>query len=205
MRPGVGFNPQMPQKCAGSRIDPPPSLPTPPAESPAAIAAASPPLDPPAVRVEIPGIVGAAIKKIVGLPGHQQFGRISDAKNYSSGRAQTRHERRIHSGDVSSAQTRTSFAAMSGNINRRLYGNGDTMQRPKFVFVSILAQNRLLCVPRLSQHSLRLAIDERVQLGIDALDAIEVSLRHFHRRNFSAANLRRDFTRRRKSAKGHAL
>src|SRR5271167_5135350 len=48
--PGVGFNPQIPQKCAGTRIDPPPSLPTPPAEHPDAIAAASPPLDPPDVR-----------------------------------------------------------------------------------------------------------------------------------------------------------
>src|SRR5438094_6946163 len=50
MRPGVGFNPQIPVKCAGTRIDPPPSLPTPPADKPAAIAAASPPLDPPGVR-----------------------------------------------------------------------------------------------------------------------------------------------------------
>src|SRR5439155_11306869 len=48
IRPGVGFNPQIPQKCAGTRIDPPPSLPIPPAEQPAEIAAASPPLDPPA-------------------------------------------------------------------------------------------------------------------------------------------------------------
>src|SRR4029077_10364467 len=48
MRPGVGFSPQMPQKWAGTRIEPPPSLPTPPAEQPEAIAAASPPLDPPA-------------------------------------------------------------------------------------------------------------------------------------------------------------
>src|SRR5882762_5147303 len=47
MRPGVGFSPQIPQKCAGTRIEPPPSLPTPPAEQPEAIAAASPPLDPP--------------------------------------------------------------------------------------------------------------------------------------------------------------
>ena len=40
----------MPAKCAGTRIDPPPSLPMPPAEQPEAIAAASPPLDPPGVR-----------------------------------------------------------------------------------------------------------------------------------------------------------
>ena len=48
MRPGVGFSPQMPEKCAGVRIEPPPSLPTPPMQQPEAIAAASPPLEPPA-------------------------------------------------------------------------------------------------------------------------------------------------------------
>src|SRR5580700_5620448 len=56
MRPGVGFSPQIPLKCAGTRIEPPPSLPTPPAEHPAAIAAASPPLDPPAVRERFHGL-----------------------------------------------------------------------------------------------------------------------------------------------------
>src|SRR5215469_9494298 len=49
IRPGVGLRPQMPLKCAGTRIDPPPSLPIPPAEQHAAIAAASPPLEPPGV------------------------------------------------------------------------------------------------------------------------------------------------------------
>src|SRR5208283_2369237 len=48
IRPGVGFNPQTPQKCAGARMEPPPSLPTPPMELPLAMAAASPPLEPPA-------------------------------------------------------------------------------------------------------------------------------------------------------------
>ena len=36
----------MPLKCAGTRIEPPPSLPMPPAEQQEAIAAASPPLEP---------------------------------------------------------------------------------------------------------------------------------------------------------------
>src|ERR1700724_4847545 len=57
MRPGVGLSPQMPLKCAGTRIDPPPSLPTPPADIPAAIATASPPLDPPAVRSRSHGLL----------------------------------------------------------------------------------------------------------------------------------------------------
>src|SRR3981189_804208 len=56
-RPGVAFNPQIPQKWAGTRIDPPPSLPTPPAEHPAAIAAASPPLEPPAECAKFHGLL----------------------------------------------------------------------------------------------------------------------------------------------------
>src|SRR6476646_8152852 len=56
-RPGVGLSPQIPQKCAGTRIDPPPSLPTPPAEHPEAMAAASPPLDPPGVRERSQGLL----------------------------------------------------------------------------------------------------------------------------------------------------
>src|SRR6266851_1842304 len=57
MRPGVGFNPQIPQKCAGTRMEPPPSLPTPPDEQPAAIAAASPPLEPPAEYARFHGLL----------------------------------------------------------------------------------------------------------------------------------------------------
>src|SRR6185437_9294100 len=52
-----GFNPQIPLKCAGTRIDPPPSLPTPPADMPQVIAAASPPLDPPGVRSRSHGLL----------------------------------------------------------------------------------------------------------------------------------------------------
>src|SRR5271170_5413225 len=57
IRPGVGFSPQMPQKCAGTRTEPPPSLPTPPAEQPAAMAAASPPLEPPAEYARFHGLL----------------------------------------------------------------------------------------------------------------------------------------------------
>src|ERR1051326_4875135 len=57
MRAGGGLSPQIPLKCAGTRIDPPPSLPTPPAEQPEAIAADSPPLEPPGVRVKSQGLL----------------------------------------------------------------------------------------------------------------------------------------------------
>jgi len=53
----VGFKPQIPVKCAGTRIDPPPSLPIPPAEQHDEIAAASPPLEPPGVRSRLHGLL----------------------------------------------------------------------------------------------------------------------------------------------------
>src|SRR4029077_16219995 len=56
MRPGVGFNPQIPQKCSGVRIEPPPSLPTPPIEQAESMAAASPPLEPPAEYARFQGL-----------------------------------------------------------------------------------------------------------------------------------------------------
>src|SRR5690242_19033822 len=64
MRPGVGFRPQIPLKCAGTRIDPPPSLPTPPAEHPDAMAAASPPLEPPGVRARSQGLFVRPYKRL---------------------------------------------------------------------------------------------------------------------------------------------
>ena len=66
------------------------------------------------------------------------------------------------------------------------------MQWPKFV----PAQNRFLRLPRLSHHSFRLVVNERVQLGIEVLDAIKVFPRHLHRRNRFAADLPRNFPRR---------
>ena len=64
MRPGVGFNPAMPQKCAGTRMEPPPSEARPPGEQKDAIAAASPPLDPPGVRAPSQGLLVRPVRKL---------------------------------------------------------------------------------------------------------------------------------------------
>src|SRR5262245_32338515 len=51
MRPNDGLCPTRPQKPAGVRVEPPPSLAVANGTSPAETAAAEPPLDPPGVRV----------------------------------------------------------------------------------------------------------------------------------------------------------
>src|SRR6266542_2998837 len=50
MRPYVGFSPTTPHSAAGCRTDPPVSVPRAHTASPAATAAADPPLDPPGTR-----------------------------------------------------------------------------------------------------------------------------------------------------------
>src|SRR5438445_13073444 len=55
-RPKVGFSPTSPQKLAGMRIDPAPSEPSASGASPAATAAAPPPVDPPGVSVRSHGL-----------------------------------------------------------------------------------------------------------------------------------------------------
>jgi hypothetical protein len=58
----------------------------------------------------------------------------------------------------------------------------------------VIAQNRFLAVARLGEHSFRLAIDECVQLGVQALDAFEVSASHLDRGHLPAPYLGCDFT-----------
>ena len=55
-RPRASLIPNRPQTLAGIRTEPPPSLPCANGTSPAATAAAAPPLDPPAERVGSHGV-----------------------------------------------------------------------------------------------------------------------------------------------------
>src|SRR3954447_18954320 len=54
--PYVGLKPATPQHAAGIRIEPPVSVPRPASATPSAIAAAVPPLEPPAVRPGYDGV-----------------------------------------------------------------------------------------------------------------------------------------------------
>src|SRR5919197_628469 len=56
MRPYEGLSPKMPQKAAGLRMDPPPSVPRANGPSPAATAAPAPPDEPPGVRSRFHGL-----------------------------------------------------------------------------------------------------------------------------------------------------
>src|ERR1700741_34880 len=63
LRPRVGFNPNTPQQCAGTRMEPPVSPPSAIGTAPDATAAAAPPLEPPGERARFHGLrVGPLVR-----------------------------------------------------------------------------------------------------------------------------------------------
>src|ERR1700733_15796513 len=64
MRPWVAFSPTIPVSAAGPRIEIARSLPMPIGERPAAIAAESPPLEPPGVRSKFHGFLDKPVTRL---------------------------------------------------------------------------------------------------------------------------------------------
>src|SRR5437667_12017801 len=77
---------------------------------------------------QIPRTIGAAVEKIVGLPRHQQLRRVCRSQNDCSGIAQPRNQRRILGRNCSLPQFGSRFTPESGDFNRALDTNRDSMQ-----------------------------------------------------------------------------
>jgi len=190
IRPGVGLRPQMPLKCAGTRIDPPPSLPTPAADIPQAMPAASPPLDPPGVRSGSHGLA-SAIKKVVGLPGHEQFWSIGDAEHDRARTSQARDQRSVLLRNAAGAKPSAGFALEARDVDATLDADGHAVQR---------AQSRALhnCgfgLVGLPAHLRCVNMNERIQFGIQTFDLRQVRFSKIHGRNLFLADLARHFRR----------
>ena len=85
MRPGVGFNPQIPQKCAGTRMEPPPSEPTPPSRTTCGDGGGFTSTGAAGRVREIPGVAGFSGEEIVCFVGHQKFGRVGVSEENGAG------------------------------------------------------------------------------------------------------------------------
>ena len=170
MRPGVGFSPQMPAKCAGTRIDPPPSLPMPPAEQPAAMAADSPPLDSAGRVLEPPRVRRPAVQRVVRLVPHQHFGHVRRAEDDGACGAQPRDDDRVAGGDDPLARRTPGFAPEPGDLDRALDRDGQPAERPARQTARGLGVLRA----RLGERRLSAQVHERVELRLQARDLLEV-------------------------------
>src|SRR5688572_25410972 len=75
-RPYVGLRVNVPVKAAGMRTEPPPSVPTASGASPAATAAAAPPLEPPGVRARFQGFRLTPVSGLSVTPFHPNSGVV---------------------------------------------------------------------------------------------------------------------------------
>ena len=101
---GLGLIEAIPQQCAGLRSDPPTSLPSPSGDIPVASAAASPPLEPPAVT---PGPTGCGSGRGArsGVHAQAEVGRLVRPIGIAPGGAQPLDERRVDRGIASASAT----------------------------------------------------------------------------------------------------
>ena len=74
------LQPTTPHSAAGWRIEPPVSVPSESGASPAATAAAEPPLEPPGTRVDVPGVVGGAERGVLGRRAHRELVHVGLAE-----------------------------------------------------------------------------------------------------------------------------
>jgi hypothetical protein len=170
MRPGVGFSPQIPQKCAGTRIEPPPSLPTPPAEQPAAIAAASPPLEPPEECAKSHGLLVFA----------EEDGACS---------LQSRNEWSVPFCNVVFAEKRTGGTGPAGDVDAALDAERHALEKAD---LHALCYQALRCA-RLPTSAFGVQMDKHIQFRLQLFNTFEVKFNEFDGRDFLGVNFLRNF------------
>ena len=93
--PVAGRTPEMPLSAAGMRMEPSVSLPSAMSASPAATAAAEPPLEPPTVRVEVPRVGGAPEVRVLRGDAPRELVRVRLADHERAGGAQRGDDGRV--------------------------------------------------------------------------------------------------------------
>ena len=165
----VGLWPYTPQKCAGTRIDPPMSLPTGRYVSPAASAAASPPLEPPAVRATFHGLFVRPNTALSLCQYARPFRRVRLPEDHRAGRAIALDDRRIARRNMGGELGRAGGRLHSRGLERVLDRARHAVERAP----PLAARARLVGGSRASQRGGRGQRDNRVEGRVVALDAVE--------------------------------
>src|SRR5262245_16621901 len=116
-RPKVGLSPTRPQKLAGIRIEPAPSEPSASGASPAATAAAPPPVEPPGVRERSQGLRDSPKSRLSVEPRHANSGRFVLPTRIAPA-ARRRATLGASSGATNSASSRDPYVTRSPAVQR---------------------------------------------------------------------------------------
>ena len=165
-RPIVVFKPITPQNAAGIRIEPPVSVPIASGTSPAATAAADPPLDPPGTRSRFHGLRVDPRVGVLGGDSPRELVRTGEPDDDRSGAAQRTNGRGIGFGTEPGADLGTVRVVGAGDVEDLLHPDRHTVQQsaPATTFVEIA---------RVAERSLAANFGERADPRIETIDAIE--------------------------------
>ena len=173
-RPPVGFSPWMPQEWHGWRMLPPPSLPRPRGEPPAAMSAASPPVDSTHRSTQIPRIVGAAVERVVRFHHQAELRDIGLAQQDRAGLAEPGDERGIVRRHSPSPTGDTQSRRRARRGEELLDGERYAVEKSKrhTSVTGDVRRQRLIPGPAEKRYG------QRAESRVDLLDAPDVGLDH---------------------------
>ena len=182
--PKVGFNPTMPQKLAGLRIDPPVSVPIAPGTNPAATAAADPLLDPEVKCSRFQGLRGGGQGQIVRGLAVREFvcGELADKD--APGFVEPGHKGRIGRRNMVGENSGVCGCRDAGGVDDVLERERNPVHRAAISPGADLGFGRL----RLTHRVFGRERDEGLDLRVDRIDPAEKRLDKFDRRQFLASN-----------------
>jgi len=133
----------------------------------------------------VPRIVGAAVEKIVGLPCHEQLGRVGSAQDDRARVSEARNQGRILSGYETCSKLGAGFAAHAFHIQRALDADGDSVKGAH----PFTAGQCMLGHAGFTARAFGIHLHEGVELGIQFLNPGEMGFHQFDWRQLLAANL----------------
>ena len=164
-------------------MEPPTSLPIPRGDIPEAMAEASPPLDPPGGPAGHPGVFGAAVDHVVGLPPQGEFGHVGLGDEDSASVFQPLHHGGVGRGDVIFEEHGTAGGAHTFRVHAVLHGEWHSVERSPI----LPAHGGSFGFPGPVHDAIRVG-DQRIQTRIDGVDTIKVGLYHLHRRQLPVSD-----------------
>ena len=178
-RPRVGFRPTRPQQAAGIRIEPPPSLPWAIGTMPEATAEAAPPEDPPGVR-EVSHGLRAGPKRRGSLTGRiPNSGMLVLPTITKPASRMRRVTNESCVGDEVAEQVGAEREGHPRHGGRVLHGDRNARERTRVARADGV---------RGRERALGVDVDERVELGLKRLDALERRLHELARGDLALAD-----------------
>ena len=130
-----------------------------------------------------PRVLGAPVDQVVGLPPQGELRHVGLGDKDSAGVLQPLHHGGVGRRDVVLEEPGTAGSANAGGVHAVFHGERHAVQRPPIV----APQDRGLRLPGPVHHPIGKS-DQGVQRRVHGINAVEVSLRHLHRRHFPQPN-----------------